>query len=131
MKEDKDNLTDLTDKSNYAVVREMEKAKAHIIVEIIEYIPNAIVSKTIVKKTTGNITVSSFAEGEEFAEKTSPFDNYVQIIDGTAEVVINEIKHDLKLGEGIIIPANSPHCFHANVQFKMICTIIKSTYEDY
>ena len=131
MKEDKDNLTDLTDKSNYAVVREMEKANAHIIVEIIEYIPNAIVSKTIVKKTTGNITVSSFAEGEEFAEKTSPFDNYVQIIDGTAEVVINEIKHDLKLGEGIIIPANSPHCFHANVQFKMICTIIKSTYEDY
>ena len=135
MKEDKNNLTDLTGKSNHTnksnhTTAEFEKAKAHIIVEIIEYIPNTIVSKTIIKKTTGNITVSSFAEGEEFAEKTSPFDNYIQIIDGTAEVVINEIKYNLKLGEGIIIPANAPHCFNAHVQFKMICTIIKSAYED-
>jgi len=129
MKEDKNDLTDLIGKSNHTTA-ELEKAKVHIIVEIIEYIPNAIVSKTIIKKTTGSITVSSFAEGEEFAEKTSPFDNYIQIIDGTAEVVINEIKYNLKLGEGIIIPANTPHCFNANVQFKMICTIIKSAYED-
>ena len=107
---------------------ELEKAKTHIIVEIIEYIPNTIVSKTIIKKTTGNVTVSSFAQGKEFAEKTSPFDNYIQIIDGTAEVVIKEIKYNLKLGEGIVIPANAPHCFNANVQFKMICTIIKSAY---
>jgi len=135
MKVDKNTLTNFSDKSNHADSRnhtptvELEKAKAHIIVEIIEYIPNTIVSKTIIKKTTGNITVSSFAEGEEFTEKTSPFDNYIQIIDGTAEVIINEIKYNLKLGQGIVIPAHAPHCFNANEQFKMICTIIKSAYE--
>ena len=112
------------------VITELEKSKAHIIVEIIEYVPNAVVSKTIIKKTTGNVTVSSFSEGEELAEKTSPFDNYVQVIDGTAEVIIDEKKYNLKLGEGIIIPAHSTYCFNANEQFKMISTVIKSGYED-
>jgi quercetin dioxygenase-like cupin family protein len=64
------------------------------------------------------------------AEKTSPFDNYVQIIDGTAEVVIDEKNYKLRLGEGIIIPAHSAHRFNANEQFKMISTVIKSGYED-
>ncbi|MFA9191496.1 cupin domain-containing protein [Flavobacterium sp. FZUC8N2.13] len=109
---------------------EIEKEKSHIIVEIIQYIPNAILSKTIIKKTTGNITASSFDAGEELAEKTSPFDNYIQIIDGTAEIIINEQTHKLTLGQGIVIPAHSTHCFNANVQFKMISTIIKSGYED-
>ncbi|MCZ8196309.1 MAG: cupin domain-containing protein [Flavobacterium sp.] len=109
---------------------EVEKEKSHIIVEIIQYIPNAVLSKTILKKLTGNITVSSFDAGEELAEKTSPFDNYIQIIDGTAEIIINENTHKLTLGQGIIIPAHAKHCFNANVQFKMISTIIKSGYED-
>lgn len=111
-------------------ISEVEKEKSHIIVEIIQYIPNAVLSKTILKKLTGNITVSSFDAGEELAEKTSPFDNYIQIIDGTAEIIINEITHKLSLGQGIIIPAHATHCFNANVQFKMLSTIIKSGYED-
>lgn len=119
-----------TPKSSGSTVPEMEKSKTHIIVEIIEYVPNSIVSKTIIKKTTGNITVSSFDEGEELAEKKSPFDNYIQIIDGAAEVIINEKTYKLKLGEGIVIPANAPHCFNANEQFKMISTVIKSGTED-
>ena len=69
---------------------DLEKGKAHIIVEIIEYLPNAIVSKTIVKKVTGNITATSLAISEELAEKTSPFDTYIQIIDGSAIVTINK-----------------------------------------
>ena len=109
---------------------ELEKSKAHIIVEIIEYMPSAIVSKTIIKKTTGNVTVSSLDAGEELGEKTSPFDTYIQIIDGTAELIINEKKYNLELGEGIIIPAHAKHNFNANVQFKMISTINKSGYED-
>ena len=109
---------------------EIEKAKAHIIVEIIEYIPNAVLSKTIIKRTTGNITASAFDAGEELPEKTSPFDNYVQIIDGTAELIMDKKKYQLNLGEGIIIPAHCTHCFNANQQFKMISTIIKSGYED-
>ena len=138
MKKDKNILADLasqsnhTDKTNHTdkKSKEVEKSKAHIIIEIIEYVPNSIVSKTIIKKTTGNITVSSFDVGEELAEKTSPFDNYIQIIDGAAEVVINEKTYELKLGEGIIIPAHAPHCFNANEQFKMISTVIKSGYEE-
>ncbi len=109
---------------------EIEKSKAHIIIEIIEYIPNSVVSKTIIKKLTGNITASSFDAGEELAEKTSPFDNYIQIIDGAAELTISGKKHRLKLGEGIIIPAHASHIFNANEQFKMISTVIKSGYED-
>jgi len=109
---------------------EVEKSKIHIIVEIIEYLPNAVVSKTIIKKATGNITVSSFDEGEELEEKSSPFDNYIQIIDGVAEVTIDSIKYNMKLGDGIIIPAHSRHCFNANQQFKMVSTIIKSGYEN-
>lgn len=129
MKKDESSLTDHrnhTDKRN----QELEKSKVHIIVEIIEYVPNAVLSKTIIKKTTGNVTVSSFDAGEELAEKTSPFDNYIQIIDGAAEVIINKKKYKLTLGEGIIIPAHSTHCFNATEQFKMISTVIKSGYED-
>jgi len=111
-------------------VLELEKSKVHIIVEILEYVPHAVVSKTIIKKTTGNISVSSFDAGEELEEKICPFDNYIQIIDGTAEVGINDKNYKLRLGEGIIIPAHTSHRFNANEQFKMISTIIKSGYED-
>jgi len=91
---------------------------------------NAVVSKTIIKKTTGNVTVSSFDAGEELDEKIAPFDTYIQIIDGVAELTINDKKYRLKLGEGIIIPAHSKHHYNANVQFKMISTVMKSGYED-
>lgn len=130
MEKNKENLTDLAGSTNHTPHRELEKSKAHIIVEIIEYVPNAVVSKTIIKKTTGNVTVTSFDSGEELAEKTLPYDTYVQIIAGAAEVVINEKKFQLKLGEGIIIPAKSPHCFNANEKFKMIWTIIKSAADE-
>src|ERR1700677_3074509 len=79
---------------------ELQKSKVHIIVEIIEYMSNAVVSKTILKKTTGNVTVSSFAIGEALEEKTSPFDIYIQIIDGAAEVIIDKKVFLLKKGNG-------------------------------
>jgi quercetin dioxygenase-like cupin family protein len=109
---------------------ELEKSKPHIVVEILEYIPNSILIRTIIKKTTGNITVIAVGAGEKLAEKTSPFDTFIQIIDGTAQVEIRDKKYKLRLGEGIIIPAHSSHRFNANEQFKMISTIIKSGYED-
>ena len=109
---------------------ELGKALVHIVVEIIDYVPHSVVSRTIIKKTTGNITVSSFAAGEELPEKTSPFDNYIQIIDGTGEVVIDDKNYTLKRGEGIIVPAHAKHCFNAEKRFKMISTVIKSGYED-
>jgi quercetin dioxygenase-like cupin family protein len=109
---------------------ELQKSKSHIIVEIIEYVPHAVLSKTIIKKTTGNVTAFSLDSGEGLAEKISPFDTFIQIIDGIAELVINNKKYKLRLGEGIIIPAHSAHTFNANEQFKMISTTIKSGYED-
>lgn len=109
---------------------EIEKRKVHIIVEIIEYVPKSVVSKTILKKTSGNISVSSFDTGEELAEKTAPFDTYIQIIDGSAELTINDKLYVLKLGEGIVIPAHASHSINANEQFKMISTIIKSGVDD-
>jgi quercetin dioxygenase-like cupin family protein len=109
---------------------EVDKNKALIIVEIIEYIPNRVVSRTIIKKITGNVTVTSFDAGEELEEKMSPYDNFIQIIDGSADVTINDRKVKLGLGEGIVIPAHASHSFNASVQFKMISTVIKSGYED-
>jgi quercetin dioxygenase-like cupin family protein len=107
----------------------LEKSKAHIIVEIIEYMANAVVIKTIIKKSTGNISVMSFDSGEGLTEKTSPFDTFAQIIDGEAEIVISKVATILKSGEGIIIPAHSPNYIKPNGRFKMILTIIKSDYE--
>ena len=108
---------------------ELEKSKAHIIVEIIEYMANSVVMKTIIKKSTGNISVMSFDSGEGLTEKTSPFDTFVQIIEGKAEIVIDKMPHLLKSGEGIIIPAHSSNFIKPNGRFKMISTIIKSGYE--
>jgi len=109
---------------------ELEKSKPHIIVQILEYVPNSILIKTIIKKTTGNISVSAVDAGEELAEKTLAFDCFVQIIDGAADFVIKGENFKLILGEGIIIPAHSSHRITATQQFKMISTIIKSGYED-
>lgn len=109
---------------------ELEKSKPHVIVELLEYIPDAILIKTVVRKATGTITITSFSAGNELLEKTSPFDIFIQIIDGSAQVEISHKKFILRLGEGVIIPAHAPHCLHADEQFKMISTIIKSGYEE-
>ena len=108
---------------------ELEKSKSHIIVEIIEYIPNSVVIKTIIKKSTGNISIMSFDSGEGLTEKTSPFDTFVQIIEGKAEIVIDKVTNLLQSGQGIIIPAHSPNSIKPNGRFKMILTTIKSGYE--
>jgi quercetin dioxygenase-like cupin family protein len=110
--------------------KEIDKGKAHIIIEITEYVPNAIVTRTIIKKNTGNVTATSMAVGEELGAKRIAFDTYVQIIDGAAEVLIDDKNISLKLSEGIIIPAHAKHSFTANEQFKMITTVIKSGYEE-
>lgn len=83
---------------------EIEKLKAHIIVEIIEYLPYAVVSKTIIKRISGNITASSFGAGEELDEKRSPFDTYVQIVDRTAKISINNKNFRLRLEEVLLYP---------------------------
>jgi quercetin dioxygenase-like cupin family protein len=109
--------------------RELEKSKVHIIVSIIEYMANSVVIKTIIKKSTGNISVMSFDGGEGLSEKISPFDVFSQIIEGKAEIVIGKDSHFLSEGEGIIIPAHMANHIKPNGRFKMIQTVIKSGYE--
>jgi quercetin dioxygenase-like cupin family protein len=108
---------------------EVEKATAHIIVEIIEYVSNSVVIKSIIKKTTGNISAVSFDTGEALSEKKVPFDTFIQIIDGNAEIIIDGISNFLNTGQSIVIPAHTSNIVKANERFKMISTIIKSGYE--
>jgi quercetin dioxygenase-like cupin family protein len=108
---------------------EVEKSIAHVIVEIIEYVPNSVVIKSIIKKSTGNITAVSFDSGEGMAEKAIPFDTFVQIIDGKAEIIIDGISNFLNTGQSIVIPAHSLNAVKAKERFKMISTVIKSGYD--
>lgn len=101
-----------------------------IVVEILEYIPNSVLIKTIIRKTTGNVSAVSFDSGEALTEKITPYDTFIQVIDGQAEVVINDISHVLDVGQSIIIPAHTRNTINANVRFKMLSTIIKSGYDD-
>jgi quercetin dioxygenase-like cupin family protein len=110
---------------------ELEKSKSHILIEIIEYVPNSVVTKTIIRKTTGNVSVVAIDIGEAMAEKTSPFDAFIQVIEGVAEVSIDSIgQHTGHTGQGIIVPAHTSNSFRANERFKMISTVIKSGYEE-
>ncbi|MFC2104340.1 cupin domain-containing protein [Bacteroidota bacterium] len=109
---------------------EFEKSNTYNLVEKIKYIPSSVVCKTIVKKATGNISLMAIDEGETFAVKISPFDAFIQIIDGVAKIVINENSYVIKTGQSIIIPAHASNMFVANKRFKMISTIIKSGYEE-
>jgi quercetin dioxygenase-like cupin family protein len=108
---------------------EIEKGTAHIIVELIEYEHNEVVSKSIMKKTTGSIDALSFASGEGLNEKTSPFDTYAQIIDGSAIIEIDGKAFTLQTGEGVVIPAHRPSHIKPNGRFKLLLTVIKSGYE--
>lgn len=106
------------------------KSKVFILVEIMGYVPNSVVIKTIIRKTTGNVSAVSFDSGESLTGRTSPFDTFIQIIEGTAEILIDETSHRLKTGASIIIPAHARNTIKANERFKMLSTIIKSGYDD-
>jgi quercetin dioxygenase-like cupin family protein len=108
---------------------EFEKAKAFRVTEEVEYLPHSVISKTILKKSTGNIIATSFDTGEALAERSSPFDSYTQIIDGKAEIIIDGTSRILETGQSIIIPAHSTNSIKAYGRFKMISTVIKSGYE--
>ena len=109
---------------------ELEKSKAFKVVDILEYISHSVVIKTISRKTTGNISAISFDSNQVMIGKIYPFDNFIQIIDGNAEIIIDDKSNLLEVGQSIIIPAHSTNTIKANVRFKMISTIIKSGYEE-
>lgn len=108
---------------------EIEKLKAHVTADIINYVPDSVVIKTILKKPSGNISIMSFDKGEGLAEKTMPFDTFVQIIEGRANIIIDEESNLLQTGHSIIIPAHASSMVKPDGQFKMILTTLKSGYE--
>jgi quercetin dioxygenase-like cupin family protein len=107
-------------------LNEFEKAKIFTFNESVEYASGGILSKTVLKKDTGNISLFSFAKGEGLSEHTAPFDAMIQVIDGSGEVTIGGKPFILKAGEVIIMPANIPHAVMAIEKFKMVLTMIKS-----
>jgi quercetin dioxygenase-like cupin family protein len=107
----------------------LKKSKAFNMAGVIEYVSNSVVIKTIIKKSTGNVSAISFDSGETLIGKISPFSILIEIIEGNAEIVINEISNLLETGQSIIIPAHTRNTIKANVRFKMLSTIIKSGYE--
>lgn len=94
--------------------------------ESVQYAEKAVVSKHILKKETGNISLFAFDKGEGLSEHTAPFDALVHIIDGKADIIIDSKSNILEAGETIIMPADIPHALKAVEKFKMVLTMIKS-----
>ena len=91
----------------------------------ITYAPNGIVSKRVLEKSTGNISLFAFDQGQQLSEHSAPFDAMVQILEGKAEIIIDKKPYHLQEGETIIMPANIPHAVHAEEKFKMLLTMVK------
>ena len=106
---------------------EFEKGKKFIYAESISYSEKAVVSKHVLKKETGNISLFAFDKGEGLSEHTVPFDAVVLIVDGKADIIINGASNFVEAGETIIMPANLPHEVKAVESFKMVLTMIRSS----
>ncbi len=94
--------------------------------ELTEYQKDAVVSKEILNKETGTVTIFAFDRGQGLSEHTAPFDALVCILDGAAEITISGKSSFLKEGEMIIMPADEPHALKANERFKMMLVMIRS-----
>jgi quercetin dioxygenase-like cupin family protein len=94
--------------------------------ELVSYQDGAVVSREIVKKPTGSVTLFAFDEGQGLSEHTAPFDALVQVMEGAAEIMISGQPHQLQAGEMILMPAGQPHALKALKRFKMILTMIRS-----
>ena len=100
--------------------------KSNSLVDMVNYQEESVVSKTILEKKTGTITLFAFDQGQGLSEHTAPFDAVVQILDGEVEIKISSKPYYLKQGEMIIMPANEPHALTALKRFKMLLTMIRS-----
>ena len=100
--------------------------KALTLSELVAYHDGSVVSKTLIDKKIGTLTMFSFGAGQGLSEHTAPFDAVVQVVDGEAEVVINGEPQTVSAGQMIIMPANIPHELKAVKPFKMLLTMIRA-----
>ena len=99
---------------------------ARSLVDLVAYQDETIVSKTLLEKPTGTITLFAFDKGQGLSEHTAPFDAMVCVLDGVAEITISGNPVVVKQGEMLVMPANQPHAVRAVERFKMMLTMIKS-----
>lgn len=104
----------------------IKTATATDLAEMVGYQKNAVVSKTVIDKKTGTVTLFAFDQGQGLSEHTAPFDAMVQVLDGEVEILISGNPHRVKKGQMIIMPANEPHALKAVSPFKMLLTMIRS-----
>ena len=104
----------------------VDDLRSEILMDMVGYQNEAIVSKTIIEKKTGTVTLFAFDQGQGLSEHTAPFDALVQVLDGEVEIKIAGQPFNLKTGEIIVMPANKPHALKAVKAFKMLLTMIRS-----
>ncbi|MGC8823501.1 MAG: cupin domain-containing protein [Bacteroidales bacterium] len=104
---------------------EIIRTKAELLKDSITYGEKSIVSRQLIKSPAGNITLFAFDEGEGLSEHSAPYDAFVQVLEGEAEITIGGISYRVKEGEFIIMPANIPHAVKANGRFKMMLVMIR------
>lgn len=100
--------------------------KSNSLVDMVNYQEDSVVSKTILDKKTGTVTLFAFDQGQGLSEHTAPFDALVQVLDGEVEINISGKPFHLKQGQMIIMAANEPHALNAVNRFKMLLTMIRS-----
>jgi quercetin dioxygenase-like cupin family protein len=105
------------------------KSKVLSLLELADYQTNSIVSRMIIDKKAGSVTLFAFDKGQSLSEHTAPFDALVYILDGKAEVVISSKKYVLKQEDMIIMPANKPHAVKALERFKMLLIMVRDKNE--
>ena len=101
-------------------------AQAFLAATLVDYQPGSIVSREILKTTTGKVTLFAFDAEEGLSEHTSPFDALVQVLEGEVEITIAGKSHRISEGQLILMPANQPHALKALKRFKMVLTMIRS-----
>ncbi len=99
---------------------------AHSLVDLVAYQEASVVSKTLIDRKTGTVTLFAFDKGQGLSEHTAPFDAMVCVLDGVAEIAISGKPIVVKQGEMLVMPANEPHSLKAVERFKMMLTMIRS-----
>ncbi|MGW8267821.1 MAG: cupin domain-containing protein [Longimicrobiales bacterium] len=95
------------------------------LLDLLDYQDRSVVSRTLMKKATGTLTLFAFDAGEGLSEHSTPYDAVVQILDGAAEITVGGIPYTVKAGQGLLLPAEVPHALAAVVPFKMLLIMIR------
>ena len=104
---------------------EIAEAQVFPLRDLVAYQEGSVVSRVILKRDKGNVTVFAFDQGQGLSEHTSPFDALVQAVEGEAEITVAGNAITLKTGEVLLLPANKPHAVKATARFKMLLTMIR------